>query len=281
MQKTSLSGSVIFATILLCALTGCAAQSAGKVQSSQHPAPSSQDTSISPKNSNDTDLSADEESLFKEDEGEWLDEDDTQKLALIADPIEPFNRAMFSFNDKLYTWVLRPVTLGYRKVAPEPARIGVRNFFTNLATPIRFANCLLQGKGEAATVEATKLIFNSTFGLLGFIDLFEDRPEMQPDKEDFGQTLGRWGVGSGFYIVWPILGSSDLRDTVGLAGDTFLDPLTYMDNTEVSLALRGYERINRLSFHIEDIDAAKKAAFDPYEATRNFYIQLRQSKIKK
>jgi phospholipid-binding lipoprotein MlaA len=281
MQKTNLTVSVLFAAVLFCALTGCATQSAGKVQSSQHPAPSSQDTSISPKNGNDTGLTADEEALFKEDEDEWLDEDDTQKLALIADPIEPFNRAMFSFNDKLYTWVLRPVTLGYRKVAPEPVRLGVRNFFTNLATPIRFTNCLLQGKGKAATVEATKLIFNSTFGLLGFIDIFEDRPEMQPDKEDFGQTLGRWGVGSGFYIVWPILGSSDLRDTVGLAGDTVLDPLTYVDNTKVALSLRGYERINRLSFHIEDIDAAKKAAFDPYEATRNFYIQLRQSKIKK
>jgi phospholipid-binding lipoprotein MlaA len=281
MQKSSLTGSLIFAAILFCALTGCATQSAGKVQSSQPPAPSPQSTSILPEDDNDTGLTADEEALFREDENEWLDEDDTQGLALIADPIEPFNRAMFSFNDKLYSWVLRPVTLGYTKVAPEPVRIGVRNFFTNLATPIRFTNCLLQGKGRAATVEASKLIFNSTFGLLGFIDLFEDRPEMQPDKEDFGQTLGKWGVGSGFYIVWPILGPSDLRDTVGIAGDTFLDPLTYVDNTKVALGIRGYERINRLSFHIEDIDAAKKAAFDPYEATRNFYIQLRQSKIKK
>ncbi len=281
MQKTSLTGSLIFAAILFYTLTGCATQSAGKVQSSQPPAASSQSTPILAENDNDTGLTADEEALFKEDEDGWLDEDGSQELALIADPIEPFNRAMFSFNDKLYTWVLRPVTLGYRKVAPEPARIGVRNFFTNLATPIRFTNCLLQGKGEAATVEATKLIFNSTFGLLGFLDLFEDRPEMQPDKEDFGQTLGKWGVGSGFYIVWPILGSSDLRDTVGLAGDAFLHPLTYLDNSRVALSIRGYERINRLSFHIEDIDAAKKAAFDPYEATRNFYIQLRRSKIKK
>ncbi len=226
-------------------------------------------------------MTAEEEALFEEDEDVWSDKDETQEVVQIADPIEPFNRAMFTFNDKLYTWVLRPVTLGYRKVAPEPVRIGVSNFFTNLTTPIRFANCILQGKGEAATVEISKLIFNSTFGLLGFIDLFEDYPEMQPDKEDFGQTLGQWGAGDGFYIVWPILGSSSLRDTVGLAGDSLLHPLTYMDNTAAALAIRGYDRVNALSFRIEDIDAAKKAAFDPYEAARNFYIQLRRSKINK
>jgi phospholipid-binding lipoprotein MlaA len=278
MQKTNPTEFFILAALIFCALTACASQSTQKVQSPQSPAPSSQITSALPEDEDDESLTAEQEALF---EDEWFDEDDTDELTLIADPIEPFNRVMFSFNDKLYSWVLRPVTLGYRKVAPEPVRIGASNFFTNLATPIRFANCLLQGKGEAATVEVSKLIFNSTFGLLGFIDLFEDKPKMQPDKEDFGQTLGKWGVGSGFYIVWPILGSSNLRDTVGIAGDAFLHPLTYLDNSEAALAIRGYERINRLSFRIEDIDAAKKAAFDPYEAARNFYIQLRQSKINK
>lgn len=281
MQKISLRGSLLIAAVIICVLAGCASPSAKQDPSPQPPAPSSDDASILAEDETDAKLSAAEEALFEEDEELWRDEEDTQEVVLIADPIEPFNRAMFTFNDKLYSWVLRPVALGYRKVTPGPVRVGVSNFFTNLAAPIRFANCILQGKGEAATIEVSKLIFNSTFGLLGFIDLFEDHPEMQPDKEDFGQTLGKLGAGDGFYIVWPILGSSSLRDTAGLAGDYFLYPLNYLDNTQAALAIRGYERINALTFRIEDIDALKKAAFDPYEAARNFYVQLRRSKINK
>lgn len=271
MQKASLPGLFIVA-LIFSSLMGCASQAVKTEQPITPPAATAE--------SADQELTAEEELLFGDDDDAWEDED-YQEMVLVADPIEPFNRAMFYFNDKLYTWVLRPVTIGYRTVAPEPVRVGVSNFFTNLTTPIRFVNCLLQGKGKAATAEVSKLIFNSTFGLLGFIDLFEDYPEFQHDKEDFGQTLGTYGIGDGFYIVWPVLGASTLRDTVGLVGDNFLNPITYMDNSEAALAIRAYDRINAISFRIEDIDAAKKAAFDPYEANRNFYIQLRQSKINK
>ena len=270
MHKAS-SLRLIFAVFIIASFIGCASQTAKSKQLPPQP--------VSAETGNET-LTVEEELLFEDDDDAWEDED-YREMVLVADPIEPFNRAMFHFNDKLYSWVLRPVTLGYRKVAPEPVRVGVSNFFTNLTTPIRFVNCVLQGKGRAATAEASKLIFNSTFGLLGFMDLFEDYPEMYPDKEDLGQTFGKYGVGDGFYIVWPVLGASTLRDTAGLAGDSFLNPLTYMDDTEAALAIRTYDRINALSFRIEDIDAAKKAAFDPYEANRNFYIQLRRSKISK
>jgi phospholipid-binding lipoprotein MlaA len=139
----------------------------------------------------------------------------------------------------------------------------------------------LQGKGKAAGTEFSKFIINSTFGVLGFGDLFKDYPEMYPDAEDFGQTLGSYGIGDGFYIVWPVLGASTLRDTVGLAGDYALNPVTYVESTKSRVAITTVDTVNKLSFRIEDIDAAKKAAFDPYEANRNFYIQSRQSKISK
>ncbi len=225
------------------------------------------------------------------DREEWLDDDLTEwdededefdeDLYTVADPIEPFNRLMFGFNDALYTWVLRPLSLGYRKVAPRPVRTGVQNFFHNLATPIRFVNCLLQGKGQAATVEFANFTINSIFGVLGFGNLTKDFPELNPDSEDLGQTLGTYGIGDGFYIVWPFFGSSTLRDTVGRTGDSFLNPVAYIEPFETQIAVRAYDTVNRLSFRIEDLDDAKKAAFDPYQAARNFYIQSRQTRIKR
>jgi len=265
--------------VVLGTFSGCAGQSK---QAAQDPSPSPALQSNATANEAETtdSLSAEEEALFEDDTNTW-DTEESQEIALVSDPIEPFNRTMFYLNDKLYTWVLRPVSLGYRKVTPETVRVGISNFFTNLTTPIRFTNCLLQGKGRAATAEISKFIFNSTFGVLGFGDLFEDYPEMNPDREDLGQTLGSYGIGDGFYIVWPLLGASTLRDSFGLAGDTFLNPITYVDSTEAGLAARGVNTVNMLTFRIEDIDAAKKAAFDPYEANRNFYIQSRRSKINK
>lgn len=273
---------LIIAALFFCVFMGCASQNAKQGRPLTPSSPSASTAEAEAETDAGDTLTAEEEALFNDEEDEWDDEDDIQDLGQIADPIEDFNRGMFFFNDKLYTWVLRPVTLGYRKVTPEKARIGVRNFFYNLTTPVRFVNCLLQGKGERASTEIARLMVNSTIGLFGFLDMVKDHPELQrPDPEDLGQTFGAWGVGDGFYIVWPILGSSTLRDTVGLAGDSFLNPISYMESTEAALAVRTFGRINTLSFRIEDIDAAKKAAFDPYAATRDFYIQLRQSKIKK
>jgi phospholipid-binding lipoprotein MlaA len=225
-------------------------------------------------------LTAEEEALF---EDEWNNGEDSgeEKMYRVADPIEPFNRVMFGFNDTMYEWLWRPLSLGYRKVTPRMMRTGIQNFFTNLEAPIRTVGCILQGKGQGAATEVAKFIFNSTFGVLGFIDLFKNYPEMNPDPEDLGQSLAVYGVGDGFYIVWPFLGPSTLRDTVGEVGNAFLDPINYVDPTETAIAVKGIKTVNRLSFRIEDLDAAKKAALDPYEATRNFYIQLRQNHIAK
>ncbi len=264
-------------------LSGCASQS----KSNSLPpepgvinAPVQTPGAASPESSSTPGLTAEEEALFK-DEWDLSENTDTQETYKVADPIEPFNRLMFHFNDKLYEWVLRPLSLGYRKVTPQKMRTGVQNFFANLTGPARMVSCILQGKGQAATAEAGKFMINSTFGILGFLDLFGNYPELYPDPEDLGQSLAVYGVGDGFYLVLPFLGPSTLRDTVGQVGDGFMDPVNYIDPVEAALGVKSFNTVNRLSFRIEDIDDAKKAALDPYEAARNFYIQSRQNRIKK
>jgi phospholipid-binding lipoprotein MlaA len=198
----------------------------------------------------------------------------------IADPWEPFNRAMYTFNDRLYFWVLKPVAQGYSAVVPEPARVSVGNFFSNLRSPIRFANCLLQANFIGAATELFRFMINSTIGLAGLFDPAGGKEiGLVRQDEDFGQTLGSYGVGQGFYIVWPFLGPSSPRDTVGTVGDFFAYPLSYLDPWYAWLAVRGYQAINDTSLSIGDYEAMKEAAIDPYLAIRNAYIQYRQKKV--
>ncbi len=213
---------------------------------------------------------------------DFLDEEegDTQAGTRIADPLAPWNKVMFQFNDKLYFWILKPVAKGYRAVVPQVVRNSVKNFFVNLAFPARFVNSLLQAKDQNATDELGRFLFNSTVGVLGFWDAAgKFYPDLNPVSEDLGQTLGRYRMGNGFYIVWPVLGPSTLRDSVGLFGDRFLNPVTYVEPTEASLGINAYDKVNGLSFHIGDYEALKDAALDPYEAFRNAYIQYRSKKV--
>lgn len=215
--------------------------------------------------------------------------EDDGGLQMVADPISGFNRAMFVFNDKLYFWVLKPVASGYRVVVPTPARTGIKNFFYNLLTPVRLVNCLLQAKFKAAGGELGRFTINTTVGMLGFLDPAAEYPELNPPSEDLGQTLGRYSVGDGFYIVWPLLGPSTLRDTVGAVGDWALNPFTFMQLVNVdggvltsdttNVAMFGVRVVNDTSFRIGDYESLKNAALDPYEAFRDAYIQNRRSKI--
>jgi phospholipid-binding lipoprotein MlaA len=213
-------------------------------------------------------------------EEEWEDEawEEEEDAAAIADPLMPLNKVIFHINDNLYYGVLQPVGAAYRFLVPLPIRSGLKNFFTNLAFPVRFLNCLLQGKGEAAEREIDRFAFNTVVGVLGFGNPAKKYPQMDLHDEDFGQTLGAWGAGHGIYIVLPILGPSTLRDSVGLLGDVLATPTSYLLSTERSLALTAEERINTLSFHIGDYEALKDAAFDPYSAFRDAYLQLRAAK---
>ena len=212
---------------------------------------------------------------------DYVEEKDEEPKEGIADPLEPFNRAMYHFNDKLYFWVLKPVARGYRTVVPEEARVGVRNFFTNITFPVRFVNCLLQANFRGAASELGRFAINTLLGIGGLFDV-ASIPEINLLKqdEDFGQTLGVFGLGQGFYINWPILGPSSPRDTLGLAGDGFLHPLYYLAPWDVSLGVRAYEEVNDTSLSIGDYESLKEAAIDPYVAIRDAYVQYRQKKVK-
>ncbi len=199
---------------------------------------------------------------------------------VVSDPLEPLNRAFFQFNDKLYFWVLKPVSKGYAWAVPQPARRCVKNFFSNLTTPVRLVNCTLQAEFTDAWVEIERFAINTTVGVAGLGDPARTRWNMEKRNEDLGQTLGRYGFGTSIYINWPILGPSNVRDTVGYAGDLFLDPVTYLVPTfEYNVGLKAYETVNGTSLRVGDYEDFKKAAIDPYVSLRDAYYQYRRNQI--
>lgn len=227
----------------------------------------------------DSDPFADDDA-FSDDNLDFLDEPEMEApVELIADPLAGFNQVMFQFNDRLYFYALKPAALGYNKVVPLTARIGIKNFFVNMLAPARVVNNLLQWKLTRAEAEWSRLLLNSTFGVLGFMDLAADIPDLKISDEDLGQTLAVYGVGNGFYIVWPIYGPSTLRDTLGDMGDAFLSPASYLDSFALSTGVWAFRKFNELSFRIGDYETIKDASFDPYSAVRNGYVQLRTKKI--
>jgi phospholipid-binding lipoprotein MlaA len=215
-----------------------------------------------------------------DDEFDLLEDELTGQMVEIADPLEPLNRLTFFVNDVLYFWVVKPCAVTCEWAIPEPVRIGISNFFQNLTTPVRFVNCLLQGKGDAAGTEFDRFVINTTAGVLGFGDPARDQHGLEPAREDFGQTLAVFGFDNGFYIVWPLLGPSTARDSVGMAGDLFLNPLYYyVDHTKTAISISGARYLNESSFHVGEYEAFKSDSLDPYVAMRDIYIQYRNKKI--
>lgn len=214
-----------------------------------------------------------------DDEFDLLEQEIVEALAEVADPLEGWNRAMFQLNDALYFAVVKPLLEGYRKVIPEPVRIALRNFFHNLGMPARVINCMLQGKWEAVQTELFRFTVNTTVGVLGFGDPAWSVHGVAPVNEDLGQTLGAWGVGTGCYLVWPLLGPSTVRDSVGMVGDQFLNPIRYVAPLPVSLGISAAATINEGSFHVGEYEALKKEALDPYVAVRQAYIQYRAKQV--
>jgi phospholipid-binding lipoprotein MlaA len=197
----------------------------------------------------------------------------------LADPLSGYNRWMTGVNDKLYFWALKPVATGYAKVTPAVARRSVGRFFNNLGYPLRFVNNLLQLKVKRAGVETARFVVNTTVGVAGFADPARWWMDLEAYPEDFGQTLGHYGVGGGWHLVLPVLGPSNLRDAVSKVPDRFLNPVAYVEPTEVAIAISAYDRINYTSLHLGEYERLKQDAVDWYIFLRNAYEQNREKKI--
>ncbi len=196
----------------------------------------------------------------------------------LSDPIYCWNYTWFVFNDCVYLWLLEPTAEGYSAVVPEQARGGVRNFFDNAMMPVRFVNCLLQAKGRAAVDEVTAFAVNTTIGIGGFRNVAGDMLLYEPQSEDLGQTFGAWGAEHGFYLVWPFLGPSSLRDSLGMVGDSFISPINRLP-TDWNVGLRTCDVVNDTSFRIGEYEDVKRAAVDPYSSFRDIYVQYRDRQV--
>lgn len=194
------------------------------------------------------------------------------------DPIEPFNRAIFSFNEELDDWVLEPVAHGWDVITPRFVQRGIENFYDNLLFPIRFINLLLQGELDPAALTLSRFCVNTTLGLGGIIDAatFLD---LERHQADFGQTLGKWGVPPGPYLVLPLWGPSNPRDTTGLLVDGYLGVTTFFIDWPILLGSVVAETLNRRSLLLDDVENLKDASFDLYVAARNAYEQQRAERI--
>lgn len=195
------------------------------------------------------------------------------------DPLESFNRSMFIFNDNLDHYVSKPVARGYKKITPEPIDRGISNFFSNLDEVINILNNSLQLKFKDAASDLGRLAVNSTIGLLGFMDVASNMG-LQKHNEDFGQTLGSWGMGPGPYLVLPVIGPSTGRDTLGFAADWFTNPIYYaVEDTGVSWGLYLIRFVDRRADLLKTTDLLEAAALDPYSYVRESYLQRRQHQV--
>lgn len=194
------------------------------------------------------------------------------------DPLEPLNRGIYQFNDAVDNAVVKPVATGYREILPQPVRTGVGNFFSNLDDVAVLLNDLLQFKFGQAASDFGRLVWNTTAGILGILDVATPM-DMPKHNEDFGQTLGRWGVGNGPYLVLPLLGPSNLRDAVGLVVDYKVDPVYQQDDMadrNVALVLRA---IHKRSVLLGAEDVVQEAALDPYTFVRDSYLDRRRNLV--
>ena len=195
------------------------------------------------------------------------------------DPIEGFNRGVFAFNDTVDKYALKPVATVYKNVLPSFVQTGVHNFFGNLTDAWSAANNLLQGKGEAGMQDVTRFAINSTFGIVGLIDI-AGPAGLPKHNEDLGQTLGHWGVPSGPYLVLPLLGPSTLRDTAALPGDWYGDIWTHKTPVNVRNIGTGIKAIDARASLLDASDLVEGAALDRYEFIRDGFLQRRESQVR-
>lgn len=199
------------------------------------------------------------------------------------DPLEPTNRAVFQFNQAVDKAVIKPVAQGYRAVVPQYGRDRVRNFLDNLRAPVIFANDVLQGQPDRAMQTLMRFAFNTGFGIGGLLDLAT--PAGIPfHDEDFGQTFAVWGIPEGPYIVLPILGPSNPRDTTGLVTEWLTDPVNlWWDNVGIDTAIwtrTGVAGVDKREQYLDSLDEIERTSLDYYSAIRALYRQRRAAEIK-
>ncbi len=195
-----------------------------------------------------------------------------------ADPLEPWNRGVYQFNDAVDRAVLKPVATVYQDYTPELLRRGIGNFFANLEDAWTSVNSVLQLKGQAAGESFTRFWVNTFFGLGGVLDIATEM-QIPRHNEDFGQTLGHWGVGSGPYMMLPLLGPSTLRDTAALPAEWRGDPVTYVDDVGARNVLRGTRIVHRRASLLQQEKLLEGAALDKYSFLRDAYLQRRRNLV--
>ena len=205
----------------------------------------------------------------------------------IKDCFEKLNRATFAFNQGLDKAIIKPIAKGYRNL-PNPVQKGTKNAVTNLSTLITIPNNILQGDVKTAIINTGRLVVNTTVGLLGTIDVANKMGFPKYEREDYGQTLGAWGVGPGCYLVIPILGPSTIRDTAGsfvnvLGGDPWYNASIHGNNEVVSegiyITAKALDGVNFRSENLESLDNLETNSIDFYAALRSLYLQDRENKI--
>lgn len=196
----------------------------------------------------------------------------------VNDPLEGFNRSMFNFNEKVDENVLKPVATGYKNTVPSPARTGVTNFYNNFEDAWSAVNSLLQLKFERAASDTMRVLVNTTLGFGGLLD-WGSQMRLQRYNEDFGQTLGYWGVGEGPYVVWPLLGPSTARDSVALPLDLAVGPSLVVDNTAVSASLVALNVVNTRANLLDSSALLDDIVLDKYIFVRDGFLQRRRSLV--
>jgi phospholipid-binding lipoprotein MlaA len=194
------------------------------------------------------------------------------------DPWERFNRSSFAFNDALDKAVAKPVAKAYKKVTPRIVRTGASNFISNLGSVTTVFNDVLQGKMKQAGHDSARFLMNSTLGLAGLFDP-ATHAGLEHNDEDFGQTLGKWGVKSGPYLMLPILGPSTVRDTIGRVPDQFTNPVNYLQDDSTRYIIQAVEFVD-LRASLLDLDAQLEKSYDRYAFVRNAWLQRREFQVK-
>ena len=200
------------------------------------------------------------------------------KASTPGDPLESYNRAVFKFNDAVDRAALKPAATVYKEATPRFVQTGVNNFFGNLGDIWSAANNLMQGKGEAGMTDFTRFTLNTTFGLAGLLDIASEAG-LQKHNEDFGQTLGHWGVASGPYFMIPILGPSTVRDTAALPLDMAADPWTYVDPVSARNWGTALRIVDKRAEILDASNLVEEAALDRYVFIRDGYMQRRESQV--